>query len=298
MSHTEQARILESARRRPQIWRLPVLLAVGFIASALLPTVIYIAVGLISRDLMAIAPSRDGGLAIGASQGGLFILLAGFALLILATVFCARWLHKRRISDLTGPSGEMRAQFVVTFKWVLGLTVAVFLLPWESGDMMIEPKSGFTVWLAWLPLALLGLMVQVSAEELFFRGYLQSQLIATLRVRWLGILIASVLFGLGHVNATSTGWASAFPVIWATLFGIFAGDLTIRSGTIGPAVALHLVNNAMAMLLIPQDGMLSGFGLYVRMVPQDQLLADPVVMAAEIGFIFLTWLAARIAIRR
>lgn len=88
-------------------------------------------------------------------------------------------------------------------------------------------------------------------EELFFRGYAQTRLVR----RWgpaVGILVASALFGLIHMDPVHS--------TFAFLFGIYLGFLAHRAGSIRPSVACHVVNNAVAVLLPAWNFMPGGRG--------------------------------------
>lgn len=289
--------ILRSAARRPELWRIAVQILIALALGALVTPLIYGVVGRIAPELM---PVRLGprGLAIGTTPGGMFVLLAGYGVLLVGSVVLARRLHDRVLRDLTGPAKLMRAQFFVTLKWIAALTVVTMLLPWDSTGATIVENLDLGKWVFWLPFALLGLMIQITAEEMFFRGYLQSQLISSTKSYALGLIASAVLFGLGHFSGTEGGAAAIFPVVWATLFGLMAGDLTARSGTIGPACALHLINNATAMLISPQHDTMSGFGRMVQSVDLSAAYSDPKLLVFQILLLLVTWLTARIAIRR
>jgi len=89
------------------------------------------------------------------------------------------------------------------------------------------------------------LVVVGLSEEFFFRGYLQTQLDATcgrpfrlLGARWgLGLIYAALLFGLCHVV---TGDILRFRTAF---FGLFAGWLRARTGTIAVPAVYHGVAN-------------------------------------------------------
>lgn len=290
--------MLHSATRRPEIWRVFVALVLLLLAGAVVTPLIYGSLALIDPDLAVTHFTLDGDMAIGTTPAALFVLLAGFAVTVLACVLIAKRLHHRSLRDLTGPAPLMRAQFVTTLKWILPLLAVTLLLPWDEGPTGdILDNLSFERWLFWLPFALLGLIVQITAEELVFRGYLQSQITAATKSHFTGLVGAAILFGLGHITAADS-LASLFPVIWATAFGLVAGDLTARAGTIGPACALHFVNNASAMLIMPQTDTMSGFGLMTRTADLDTLYTDPKVIAFEMLLLLVTWLTARLAIRR
>ena len=107
-------------------------------------------------------------------------------------------------------------------------------------------------------------------------------------------------------------------MIWAFCFGLAAADLTARSGTLGPAIGFHLVNNALAFLLFGQaGGMDSGLALFLFPADPAQPLLPPPTMPHPLppdgmapvslfdpGFLVellgigMLWVGARIAIRR
>jgi membrane protease YdiL (CAAX protease family) len=77
------------------------------------------------------------------------------------------------------------------------------------------------------------------AEETFFRGLLQTRLVARWG-RWPGIVIASIAFGIIHLDPVQG------PL--AFLVGLFLGWVTERFGGIRPSVAAHAINNAIFVL--------------------------------------------------
>ena len=289
--------ILRSAARCPELWRIAVQILAALALGALVTPLLYALIGRITPALMPISFGPNG-VVIGATPGGMFVLLAGYGVLLVGSVILARRLHRRSLREITGPANVMRRQFFATLKWIALLSFVTMLLPWDNPESELSENLGLGLWLFWMPFALLGLMIQITAEEVFFRGYLQSQLIASTKSYTLGVLASSVLFGLGHLSGAAEGAAAIFPVVWAILFGLVAGDLTARSGTIGPACALHLMNNATAMLIAPQQDMMSGFGRMVQTLNLTDAYSDPKVIVFQTLLLLATWLTARLAIRR
>lgn len=289
--------ILRSAARCPELWRIAVQILAALALGALVTPLLYALIGRIAPALMPISFGPNG-VVIGATPGGMFVLLAGYGVLLVGSVILARRLHRRSLREITGPANVMRRQFFATLKWIALLSFVTMLLPWDNPESELSENLGLGLWLFWMPFALLGLMIQITAEEVFFRGYLQSQLIASTKSYTLGVLASSVLFGLGHLSGAAEGAAAIFPVVWAILFGLVAGDLTARSGTIGPACALHLMNNATAMLIAPQQDMMSGFGRMVQTLNLTDAYSDPKVIVFQTLLLLATWLTARLAIRR
>lgn len=77
-------------------------------------------------------------------------------------------------------------------------------------------------------------------EEVLFRGLLQNSLANRMPV-WAAILIASAIFGAAHLDLT------AFAPLMA--MGIAFGFLYHKTGSLRVNIAMHVVNNAAAMLL-------------------------------------------------
>lgn len=74
-------------------------------------------------------------------------------------------------------------------------------------------------------------------EEICFRGLLLDGLIKTRCHPWIAILISAIAFGLVHGL-----WV---PFVSATLFGLLAGWLYWRTGSIIPGLIIHMANNSL-----------------------------------------------------
>ncbi|MCK4615541.1 MAG: CPBP family intramembrane metalloprotease, partial [Pirellulales bacterium] len=79
------------------------------------------------------------------------------------------------------------------------------------------------------------------AEEFFFRRILQGWLETKLG-DW-AVVVSGVIFGLAHLG-DGLGW---IPLIG---FGLAAGYLARRRGTILPSIVLHAFFNALSVLLL------------------------------------------------
>ena len=90
------------------------------------------------------------------------------------------------------------------------------------------------------PFAIIGAVT----EEFVFRGLILAILLP-LGVL-LSVLISGLLFGFLHgMFGRLKAWS-----VFATLFGILAGLVTIASGDLGPAVAAHVTANVFAMVYL------------------------------------------------
>jgi uncharacterized protein len=153
-------------------------------------------------------------------------------------------------------------------------------------------------WLLLLPLSLLAVLVQVSAEEIVFRGYVQQQLAARFNSPLIWMVLPSALFALGHYLPAEAGENALMVALWAGVFGILMADLTARSGSLGPAIAVHLWNNVSAILIVSLPDDLSGLALYLTPFSMDDAAAIRTWLPVDFALMLVSWLAARLAIRR
>lgn len=243
------------ARRRPALWRL--------LCGVLLAGAIWLAAVLV---LLNAALDREGG---SAGTGFLIAYLASFAGLAGGVVLAARLLGGRGPATLLGPGGFRLRAFGAGVMFVL----AVGLLGALAGGPLQDPLSrqlGFGTWLRALPLVLAALLIQTSAEELAFRGFLTQGLAARFRapVVWLGI--PAVLFGALHWDSVTYGPNAGLVAANAALVGLILADVTARRGNLSLAMGMHFANNAVALLLVATPGPLSGLALYVSTTGPDE----------------------------
>ena len=230
------------------------------------------------------------------SPVGVLINLFIFAMLIIALAVTLRVVHKRRFLSLVGALGPATRQFRRALVAMLVLYVVIMMLPLPE-SMEPEPNLAFGTWLKFLPLALVGLFIQVFAEEVVFRGYLQSQLAARFSSPLIWIGLPSIGFALLHYDPASFGDNAWIVVLWAGAFGIAAGDLTARFGTLGPAIALHFINNFGAILVTAPQGQFDGLALYSYPFSVEDGEAFWAFMPIDMMILACGWLAIRLALR-
>jgi uncharacterized protein len=83
-------------------------------------------------------------------------------------------------------------------------------------------------------------VVPSICEEVLFRGYVLSNFQRSM-LPWVAIVLSGLLFGLYHVRLTQ--------LIPLSVLGMVLAWMTIRTGSIWPAVVAHFANNASAVVL-------------------------------------------------
>ena len=181
-------------------------------------------------------------------------MMAMFIFLILGVWLVVRLLHKRPFMSLITPlsciSWLRVAQGAAVFAAIY-LSVSVvgeWLSPTPAGEMeyVFQPEA---FW-AFLPLALVLIPIQTTAEELLFRGYLL-QGFGLVMHRWGAVLVSSLLFALPHLlNPEVYGanmWIAFIPYLTT---GLLLALVTLRDGTLELAIGIHAINNIIAFLLV------------------------------------------------
>ncbi|MBI3635738.1 MAG: CPBP family intramembrane metalloprotease [Candidatus Rokubacteria bacterium] len=105
-----------------------------------------------------------------------------------------------------------------------------------------------------------------TAEELFFRGYMETRLRLRLHPG-AAVVATSFCFGLMHFE-----WLHAF---LAFALALYLGYVTEVTGSVLPAIAAHVVNNTLFTLLTAAFGEVAGRGINTAL-----LLAGIAVFAA------------------
>lgn len=161
-----------------------------------------------------------------------------------------------------GVAPRQLASVVGRFRWAwFGRCVAILLPLWlvligvsfllEPGQVQPRPQQ----WPALLLIMLLTTPLQSAAEEVAFRGWALLSIGSWFRNRWVALFVPLAL----STAAFAAAHGSADPWVLADLsvFALAAGLLTWRTGGLEAAIALHLVNNVIA---IGSSILFGGFG--------------------------------------
>jgi membrane protease YdiL (CAAX protease family) len=293
MQYTAHAEFVAPAVPRASLWRL--------LAGLLLVVVVY-ALGIAAIFVVLIAVSGVDGanmwmgrMATAGTPTSTLLVLATFLGMGLGPMLAARWLHRRSIGSLFGPTKPLLRHFAIGAAVCGGVYVLTALIP-----SSIEPQVNLSpaLWASFLPLALVGVLVQTGAEEVVFRGYIQQQLAARFTSPLAWMVLPSAVFAVLHYQPDLMG-ENAWVVVGAVfLFALLAADLTAKTGNIGAAWGFHFANNCVAILFLAMDGPLSGLALYT--VPMADLSAVDLrpLLFMDMTVTLLVWGAIRLAVSR
>jgi membrane protease YdiL (CAAX protease family) len=83
-------------------------------------------------------------------------------------------------------------------------------------------------------------LIPSICEELLFRGLVQRNFEKSSPIKWLGIIVTGIIFGVYHLNP--------FSLIPLIALGIYFGYIVYKSDSILVAIIAHFFNNAVAVL--------------------------------------------------
>ncbi len=150
------------------------------------------------------------------------------------------------------------------------LGAMVFTKPSAHLDMMSQIFKGAQGYAFFLLVFLIGVMPGI-AEELLFRGYLQSRLEKRWRP-WLAILVSSVLFALAHFDPMH--------VLLVIPLGIWFGVISRHTDSLIPPMLAHMVNNVLAVIMTRRWFALHQSELTSTTLSED--LGDPLTLVVVV----------------
>jgi len=129
-------------------------------------------------------------------------------------------------------------------------TVQFALFPPSAGTQMVfEQQAELLTGGSLLVMLLVFALLPGVCEELLFRGFLLSGIRREARTAH-AIILVGLLFGLYHVYIEK--------ILVTSLLGMLLALICLRSGSIFPAILVHVVNNAINLMLARSD---SAWGL-------------------------------------
>lgn len=177
------------------------------------------------------------------------------------------------------------------------LTVKEIIADYEATRGEVPYSAGAFVAIQFFQMILISPLlhlIPIFGEEFGWRGYLQAKLLPLGERQT--FLLMGVIWGVWHAPLIVMGqnygleypgapWVGILLYLWiAILLGTFFGWVTLRGGSIWPAIIAHAVLNGI------------GGGVYIFVVGEPNLLVGPIVtgVVGSVGFLMMTvWIFLR-----
>ncbi len=132
---------------------------------------------------------------------------------------------------------------ILYFIFWAGKTVSAMILPFSDGQIsgIYDKGAGMPMWV----IALLLFFVTGPGEELYWRGYLQKNLMVRFG-QWQGWLLATAIYAAVHI------WSLNFMLIGAAaVAGAFWGAMYWRFKNLTPVIISHSIWSAVIFAVFP-----------------------------------------------
>lgn len=228
---------------------------------------------------------------------GLAVLLLAVGSMWFAVLLVMRVLHRRPLSTLLGATARLSwhdfaRSFAIWF--VVGVVSSAIFFTMDVTAARSE--TNLLEWAAaFLPLSLF-ILLQSSAEELVFRGYLQQSL-AQRFPHWLAwAILPGIAFTLPHWDFEALPWMNAAYLMSVAVFSIAMTVLVCATGNLGAAFGAHFATNLVALLLFSSDGDYRSAALFVGLPMQDPSWTPTDAALITLSMIALTALTVTLSI--
>ncbi|MDR2967506.1 MAG: CPBP family intramembrane metalloprotease [Methanobacteriaceae archaeon] len=236
----------------------------------------------------------------------LFLLIfLSFSLSMIIFYICVKFIHKKDLISLVNVSkgkniAGKRISWIKRIRWDRFLKGAllwsIFLIITEFILYIYNPNSfifNFDIENIFLMILLfiIAIPIQVTFEELFFRGYLIQGLKLKIKNPIFIILFSSLVFSLGHI--INGGYDSIFMiqnVVVTLIVGIMLCGFTLVDNGIELATGAHLANNFFAVIISSSDGSLGNFNSIIQTVGNDPIIDTLFTTSSLIVFALILFL--------
>jgi membrane protease YdiL (CAAX protease family) len=101
-----------------------------------------------------------------------------------------------------------------------------------------------------LIIVIIGIPIQASFEEIFFRGYLMQGFGLLSKKPIIPLLVTSILFAILHGANGTSSIVNIFIVLQILIVGIMLGIIALGENRIETAMGVHIANNIYAFLIV------------------------------------------------
>lgn len=154
----------------------------------------------------------------------------------------AQWFQGRQ-----GPKAAFMAAQIFALALLLFSEPIFLLLNWSG--LSFHWQEDWTRWLLWFLPLLIAIFLQTSAEEVVFRGYLQSELGYFFASKWIAILVPALIWASIHQAMFDDPAFKLAVVAQMFVLGVIFGIWSDKTGTIWGPVFVHFIINAFTMLI-------------------------------------------------
>ncbi len=164
---------------------------------------------------------------------------------------CARFIHRRKFISFINIDSKISwvkmIKGAVLWFFILGaFNLIAFVLNPGIYTFSFNPSAFAILFI----MVIIGIPIQASFEEIFFRGYLMQGIGLLSKKPIIPLLVTSIIFAILH-GANGTNFiVNIFIVIQTLIVGLMLGIIAIGENRIETAMGIHIANNMFAFLIV------------------------------------------------
>ncbi|MHA7057324.1 lysostaphin resistance A-like protein [Aquimarina sp. M1] len=181
-----------------------------------------------------------------------FLISVGpFVIFLAGLFFWVKVVHQQSIKSLTTSRAKIDWKrvlfmFSVVTLYIIGTTGILYYFYPEEFQLNFEPKAFMVLAI----MAILIVPIQTSFEEYLFRGYMMQGLGLATKLRWVALIVTSVIFGLMHFGNPEVAKIGPQIMVYYIGTGLFLGIITLMDEGLELALGFHAANNLVTALLV------------------------------------------------
>lgn len=179
--------------------------------------------------------------------------LLPWALSICGLALGIRCFHKRPLITFFTIKKKLRLKKIVYAAgiWFL-FTVIQALISFANNPDSIEFTFNINIFIPALFVCIILVPLQVSAEELIYRGYLLQGFHNIINNRWFPLICTSLLFMISHASffAEDGNFNSLYLPLYYFCFACAMGIITLITNSLEVAIGVHFSNNIFGLLVV------------------------------------------------
>jgi membrane protease YdiL (CAAX protease family) len=186
----------------------------------------------------------------------LWVSMTPFGAALIILLICVRFLHKIPIKNFFSSKKFFSWKYLfisATIWFFLAVMSDIILSFFQKGNYQFAFNA--KTFIPFLLSTLLLVPIQITAEESFFRGYLQPGFSRLKRIPRVGVIFKAILIGLLHGANTEV---SIYGVLTTMPFyigiGLLLGIITRKYLGLEESLGLHFANNMYASLIVTFSG--------------------------------------------
>lgn len=183
------------------------------------------------------------------------LLMFSFVAFLLGILLAVRFIHRRPLRSLVtaAPQIDWRRLGQGFAIWI-ALAALIALVEAVLFPDRYQLTFQAVRFLPFVPLAILFIPLQTTAEELLFRGYLLQGFGRLIRNWFILACLSGLLFMLPHLANPEVSAGPALLAIFYFSFGAFLAFITLRDNGLELALGAHAGNNLFTALLVNYEG--------------------------------------------